>query len=1248
MLEASDSLRRSTNTISFNDGDNNALDRSALSCTAVIECIDPNAMIEATMTSLTASGTEVTASNELRLTLSGVPVPRRKRVLILMVDMSGSMRPAFAQVQAALVYIVGRSFEHENVAVEVVLYNRHSARIPCTRDNYYAQLMDRRANGGTCFASAFETTYLVAKQYIDADDATGNTDIAIGFMTDGRHTSQRRPLEAYQRLRELLHSARGSTVVHCIGFTPNHRFEELNRIRSELGKVPGSFQYAELEDGPTALQAKMEALYEFVANYGVQLALQVRMPGFVVARSPTSVLSSSASDTCSFDATSDKHGVITHTLYVSSFDPEAYRRPGLYLELEIANELFGAPTTLDVFPEITDVLGAAAQHLVLLQALEVELTSLFQLITAHSDDNLPNDAQLATYRDGLSRVQHALKDTATLFRLPKRHRSALMERNAAVHQRLDELLELVANYARGAWSNANKARLADIRFGATYGFKANRKRRLDARVAANAERLREDAERLRQLELDATTAAALESVSANSRDLFACTLSIVDWVEIVHDKDVCGFGLAVSRPEWVVDDPTGIRVLSISSTFISKSAFEDAIAMSIDIRGHLGTTGGFGVGHELGVAMRGRGREPINAWLPLYIHAAHWAAASIQLRQILGYYTTLDPLGFHVNQIDALFSVLGTMVSRLQHPVGEHDLLHLFQYLRTCVQVAREFNCLPLFEQRLRQFTDNCHYNVAEQAKHLVTLAAYVLVLPRDALHRVFPDHASWLKFWVALTAVAVRRSAFAIFAHSQPDNVLGYVDRLLYGLQYDRPAGGGAGGDEPHDGVAYFEPVLSPDEQHQLLHGADAQPPPEAIVSGIDWRNDDTDQDQGDRKPAAAATAPGKHCNYYRPPLKEETTDTATATATAAGGAGAGGATQQKGPELREGDDIFSDFHFAVPSESDSDADAPVLPSGYDASRVSPSMIDAMSRFCGQMGRRGYPTLQALRSLLLFTHHWHRVMPDTTDELCAKIDSNGGLAPREWIDAIKAAFTELPVRQAAAPRSADNVDTTRTMSCHVVDVLELLAQTVPESELLRAPHTNLVRAIICQGVMYRTNNAAREAVASELYMDSLADPDRCLLAVHAQLHQMRYDNMVVLWRANRFARAVRGTLLTLDMGQFANDLRTHLQGTRYTNHTRFPVFLRQFQSSGALRIPNLTQKLKLIFSGKYVTYLDATLRVEKILDNGAVWIPGRRHRFLFFRVIGPLIEQIIHSVLVESTILRLHEQEQQQQQQQE
>jgi hypothetical protein len=145
----------------------------------------------------------------------------------------------------------------------------------------------------------------------------------------------------------------------------------------------------------------------------------------------------------------------------------------------------------------------------------------------------------------------------------------------------------------------------------------------------------------------------------------------------------------------VIEDPTQIRISQVSLTVLSKSAFEDALKYSIDFSGHIASHGGFnessGLCHpnisfltclfespiiyklkqidsntlcsfcsnceEMGVALRGMGREPINSWLPLFIHPEHWKLVCPQLKAIIGYFVTLDPLGYNENQIDALFLV---------------------------------------------------------------------------------------------------------------------------------------------------------------------------------------------------------------------------------------------------------------------------------------------------------------------------------------------------------------------------------------------------------------------------------------------------------------------------------------------------------------------------------------------------------------------------------------------------------------
>jgi hypothetical protein len=63
----------------------------------------------------------------------------------------------------------------------------------------------------------------------------------------------------------------------------------------------------------------------------------------------------------------------------------------------------------------------------------------------------------------------------------------------------------------------------------------------------------------------------------------------------------------------------------------------------------------------------------MNACLPLYLSEAHFARVKVQIKPILGYFFTLDPLGYKGDQIIALFQILGLMLCarRGSGPAGE-------------------------------------------------------------------------------------------------------------------------------------------------------------------------------------------------------------------------------------------------------------------------------------------------------------------------------------------------------------------------------------------------------------------------------------------------------------------------------------------------------------------------------------------------------------------------------------------------
>jgi len=438
--------------------------------------------------------------------------------------------------------------------------------------------------------------------------------------------------------------------------------------------------------------------------------------------------------------------------------------------------------------------GEAARILVALRAVSVEVDNLLRCIARHENGKQdsasksapPSESETESYVRAVRKIQDRIAEfpEAMLFRAVSRtERGRIIELRQSIHCRLTQLLEVLAGWARGNWTQASRARLADITYSAMYS-KTNRKRRMDKRVAENALRLREDARQLELLEVDQK---AMDGVSEHSGTLYACILTLCEWTELAKDKDILGVGLAVARPEWVVDDPSQIRIFDASgTTLFARSAFEDAVQAGIDLRGHEKTTGGFGIVNKrsnIALAVRGRAREPINAWLPLFIHPAHWAIVRPQLRQIVGYFVTLDPLGYARSQVDAIFLVLSTMISRLVHPAGEHQLFILFQLMRTCRAVSEELGYTSLMVERIKQFIGTCHYETKDldnQAKNILVIVGYLFVLPPREVRTLLSGRHRF-SFWLAMLATAVRRSSFSIFAKSTNHQAFTVVHQIVH-----------------------------------------------------------------------------------------------------------------------------------------------------------------------------------------------------------------------------------------------------------------------------------------------------------------------------------------------------------------------------------------------------------------------------------------------------------------------------------
>ena len=95
--------------------------------------------------------------------------------------------------------------------------------------------------------------------------------------------------------------------------------------------------------------------------------------------------------------------------------------------------------------------------------------------------------------------------------------------------------------------------------------KSRRQRLMDKRAVQNVSRAKTDQAKLGGLRVDEADIARL---SQEAVDFFFCALSQDSVVDVLRDvenvENAIGFGLAVTRPEFAVDDPTSVRVLLFS------------------------------------------------------------------------------------------------------------------------------------------------------------------------------------------------------------------------------------------------------------------------------------------------------------------------------------------------------------------------------------------------------------------------------------------------------------------------------------------------------------------------------------------------------------------------------------------------------------------------------------------------------------------------------------------------------------
>lgn len=481
-----------------------------------------------------------------------------------------------------------------------------------------------QADGMTYFNEAFKCI----QQLILKESAP----LSFVFMTDGQDTSNS-PLQLGNRFIQLedLKKKGKKFVFHTIGFSEDHDRKFLERIKS-VGSTEGTFQYAK-----TAMELKeqLKILTSYLEDTQ-WVTVNIEYPN---GQSMEFNLETNSNRMLEFVIPKDRKPVVITCNSRKTCDIKLYPKN----KYALLYELMELP--ISSFEEANAVLNQLKELNRRWPNQEMETVALLQ-------DKL--DKAYQVLRDqtlGALETQNLLSHVSGNVQFKKTRRERLMNRRTI--QNKDILLveqKLEKHYATLGKVFPNEVK--------------------DISCFISLETL--DNVLLNKEEVDL-------SYQNNGAGLMQKETIIFN-----SKYDLMGRLVSFARLECIIDAPTLIRITRMSSSYVTKTAFEEAIRMkSAQLeQAPWQTMGGFT--SEENSPLEDMGRQKNNAWLPIYGCPEHFERVRITLKPILGWLFTLDPMGFTELQYLGLYSILGQMALLYQRQPLEANLLILKDFTLLC------------------------------------------------------------------------------------------------------------------------------------------------------------------------------------------------------------------------------------------------------------------------------------------------------------------------------------------------------------------------------------------------------------------------------------------------------------------------------------------------------------------------------------------------------------------------------------
>ncbi|XP_053374188.1 uncharacterized protein LOC123531588 [Mercenaria mercenaria] len=959
----------------------------------------------------------------------GTMVQQTRTHLVLVVDNSGSMAgQPWKQVKESLHAIIGSSINLTNLKTDLIVYSTKANPVPFTISNYKETIDGLQASGMTNFVSAFK------KVYDSISSSKDYTRTVVVFLTDGQDTVNCTEIRSHliPKLKEGFVKHSKEATVHAVGFSKDHDFRFLKKLAEEGGTCPGMFRYCEPGDDKQALQSKLDELFDFILESNdrkVTIEL-LGENGTIVGQKSRSKSSTLNAKVVTDDGENSQKNVTRLVADSWIFLEDPSDLPSMSILVETDMKIDGSATPVTIPCEIVQIERR------LIETPSDKTRWRLRILERNVDDLMNQTANAVAQKTDVSRLQarvekyqESISHTRVFGNgISRGDREVMFNLIKEVQSNLDQIQKMLAEYMRsGTDSISLLARAHDMRYQAVFN-KGRRQRIMDKRASKNMQHAANAQKELAELVVNQDE---IKNLSEDAQEFYFCVMSQNTVQDVLLGDDIddaIGFGLAVRRSEVVLDEPTLIRLHVISGTLVSRNAMLDALEYKINVSSHLKAHGGFEFDESsLGVTTVGSSREPINAWLPLYVTASHWDRIKVIIKPALGSFCTLDPLGYHFKQMDVLFMVLGSMIGQLSDKnIGEHQLKLLFAVLRTCSACLVDFDKTSEVSEIVKGFVASPVGRTRDVIPNLHTLIGYIVALPSETQKEIFPHEGSMRQFWLAFISEWLRRAAGSVYKDTTLVDINGTINCLINGAnaadaverKQEKPVCNYAKelekmclqGDSINVEITAFDPAADLKDIEadvELKHSEEVDRAMETWAEQKSGYQKNLDQT---KKYKAALRQVNEWLNdkcVISVISKHLENDSNKDDEDAKGAAGSMEASKE-------------------PPESDAQRkqeDTEATGTNYDVENITDYILKVIAKVQNRLKRSTYPNILSLPGMITFVNTWL-----ANEHSMGDIDANSGIAPDKWIEEIKCAINESYIQLKSETKREDKSGTVQTV----------------------------------------------------------------------------------------------------------------------------------------------------------------------------------------------------------------------------